>query len=625
MSITSIETQRLASEEEFPALLQRCHAEGECVVVVLVESLFRRRGELRLNAGNETGAAADAAIADALASYEGSRSRFEFASLDPSATGFKGIPRWSALEKPEAVARIYDAAKQLDVPAIRPLLLQALWDLKVLWQKTSPTGVPKPFEILKEAVSAHVEAARWWATRDALDSSSRGLEIAKHWTTAVRLARDVSNVDLLSPALASLRAHESALRADAPHWSLALLSEELYVAEAEKERPRKLVNDARLDRISALLEEIRGRVIGMGQMDHVEDEWLDVWCRAETILGRTPDQKVLAEKRARMLEQQAERQEAWLAKHARLRLAAEHFHQAGMRDEAAFAKAAAREVVREADLAGGFREVTTKIEVTADQLARITDPFFDSVTAGVDVARRMGRRLFAPSLEGSGSTPAPRSIASQIMMTVPLVGDRSMKPIAPDTPEAETFHERVGLLREIEISSAFVIDALLDRLKREKPLSSAVMLALWAEGPGFVEDDRPFLECAASHYFGDDSISFIHVIVPRLEQWIRRIAEATGIDITALKDGEMRERPLGELLRALEDEGAFPAETVRLFQATLAEPWGWNLRNHVAHGLAKPNECASWRAGRVLHLSFLLSQLRRVEEAPEPKGDAAGS
>jgi hypothetical protein len=621
MPTISLEMQRMASESEFADLLRRC--EEDSAVVVLVESLFRRRAELRRAAGNATGATADAAIADVLAGYEYSRSAFEFASLDPSASEFKDIPRWSAFESAEAVARLYEEGRVLDAPAIRALLLQALWDLKALWQKTSSAGVPKPFEILKEAVAAHVQAARWWATRDDLEPSLRGLQISKHWTTAVRLARDVSNVGLLSGALASLRAHESALRADAPHWSLALLSQELHLAEAEKDRPRQLVGDGRLNNISTLLEDVRGRVVALRHMEHVEDEWLDVWRRAETLLGRPPDQKTLAEKRARMLEEQARRQEAWLAKHGHLRVAAEQFHQAGMRAEAAAAKAAAREVVREAELAGGFKAVTTKVQVTAEQLSRMTNPFFDGATSGIDVSRRMGRRFFAPSLEGHGAAPRPRSLASELMMTVPLVGDRSMKPIEPGTPEAEVFHKRMDLLREIEMSSAIVIDALLDRLSREKPLSSADLLVLWAEGPGFAEDDRPFLERAASHYLAGDSISFVHVLVPRLEQWIRRIADAMGIDVTALKDGEMRERPLGELLRALEDAGAFPAELVRLFQATLAEPWGWNLRNHIAHGLVTQNECAPWRAGRVLQLSFVLAQLNLVEEAPEPKDEAA--
>ena len=108
----------------------------------------------------------------------------------------------------------------------------------------------------------------------------------------------------------------------------------------------------------------------------------------------------------------------------------------------------------------------------------------------------------------------------------------------------------------------------------------------------------------------EDYISALHVLVPRVEQMIRRIFKAIHLDITAFKDGSMKERSLGEMIREADKKGAIEKSISKYIRAVLSEEWGWNLRNKIAHGLINVSECVDYKCNRIIHLILLLSTLK---------------
>ena len=51
----------------------------------------------------------------------------------------------------------------------------------------------------------------------------------------------------------------------------------------------------------------------------------------------------------------------------------------------------------------------------------------------------------------------------------------------------------------------------------------------------------------------------------------------------------------------------------------MTEQTGWNLRNQIAHGLIRPQECNIVTSVTVLHLFLLLTLFRLVETPTETK------
>ena len=114
-------------------------------------------------------------------------------------------------------------------------------------------------------------------------------------------------------------------------------------------RRSDLVADSRLEELLVLLDAIEAALQKMRHMDHVEPAVLDARSRVERLLGRGPDQQLAARRRAEILARQADEASSGIVAAMKWKAAAAEYLQAGMRDDAAKAKASARSSIQRAD------------------------------------------------------------------------------------------------------------------------------------------------------------------------------------------------------------------------------------------------------------------------------------
>lgn len=602
-----------ADIEACERLAEEIVAERPDQIVVLFAELFERRAKVA-----QSGQELEAGIASVLWSSFSASHAWDY-RIVPEARDGDPIARWRTAPV-GLFTHIGAVANAPNFPAsARALLLQALWELRALW--TTGGGLPRPFDVVRDAVATHMDAAVW-VTGLQVDGPTRGLEAAKHWRTALRLALEVGQPTWVSARIQALHDGQVQLLDAAPHWALALYEVEAELA-AHRGRRADLVSDQRLEDVLVALDSIGPRLETMGHMEHVEAKLLGVRARVEGLLGRGPDQREAARRRAELHKRVALSASSGIVASMRWKMAAGEYLQAGLREDGARAKAEARDAIGRAEAQGEFQEVQVPINLSASDHEAVLLPFFDGANTATQVLARMSGRLFVPSLEaGRSARTAPPSLVSQILVTVPVVDDRTLADLAPDTEELARFEERRALLHEIQLVSTVVISELFTRLRRDHHLQQDDLLANLVTSQFVEADDLPFLRVAIDRYLRGDLISALHVLVPRVEQLIRRILRAAGTEITALRDGELRERPLGELLRAGETDGTLPTPLARLLQAVLSEDWGLNLRNRVAHGLLTPGDCTQPSVDRVLHIALLLGRIRLEEQQPEAATEA---
>jgi len=604
----------MSNPAEFELLASRIIAERPDMLPVLFGELHQRRADLHEAAGDAERAAADRWTAAIYFATMHARSGWEGYRIVDDVKAAQGDVLGNWRSAPTSVfVSIWNLVSTATLPPpLRSVLVLGLWELRSLWKGVE--SMPTPIDVARQAIGSHIEAAKWIGS-SSVEPVARGMLVAQHWNTASRLASDIGQQQVIVPHIETLRAAEQQLLDEAPHWSLSTVEIEVSLAAVRGKRRSDLVADSRLEELLVLLDAIEFALQKMGHMDHVEPAVLDARSRIERLLGRGPDQQLAARRRAEMLARQASDASSGIVAAMKWKAAAAEYLQAGMRDEAATAKASARSSIQRADDQGEFEEVFVPLDVSEADIEKMVGPFFEAAGGPSMVLGRMATRLFVPSLErGRPAAHRSRSIVSQIAMTVPLVDDRTLAEIAPDTVEQARFEERRALLQEIALVSSVVISEILHRLRKNLHLQEDDLVAFLSASPYMEPDDLPFLRTAATRYLRDDRISAMHVLVPRVEQVVRRILKAAGTEVTALRDGELRERPLGELLRAAEADGTMPTELVRLLQAVLSEDWGMNLRNRVAHGLATEADCSQANLDRVLQLALLLSGIRLVDE-----------
>ena len=154
-------------------------------------------------------------------------------------------------------------------------------------------------------------------------------------------------------------------------------------------------------------------------------------------------------------------------------------------------------------------------------------------------------------------------------------------------------------------------------------LVSAVMTL----GPMVVDEGTAgLLGVGYERYLAGDLVSAVHVLVPRVEDVVRRFLRARGIEDTEFKTGLGPDRTatrtddatFGAFLRRNTADGRAARDilTPPLFaflEATTTSPTGMNLRNNVAHGLIRPAHCTGEAVGVVTHIFLSLAALAKAE------------
>jgi len=618
----------MSSAEEFDDMAQLIVEKQPQDNVILFGTLYRKRSRLIREVDEPEEADKDQAIGELL---------FDAANAPPAgrdhshhlfSAAVDGSDPWQHWNEyqPPVFAAIWSAAElHRSVPAVRAFLLQGLWERKRQWGAAGLEGIPAQFRVLELAVAAHIEAASFYMELD-WKPASKAFKTTRHWLTAQRLAAEVGKPEWILARSTELQQAQLEFLDDAVHWVVSLVEVEVMLAAPRGTRRPDLVPDARLEELLVLLEDIARRVELEGGPEHVEHDVLALVAEVEKSLSRGPDHQTAALRRAQLFERQAGRASFFAVEQERLKSAAQEYFQAGRREDAARMMARAREVIESAEASGQLKSVVFPFEVNDQQTAVLLEPFFAGAESADVVLHRLGGCLVVPSLEfPERAQPLPTSLFAQFATTMPLVGDRSHAPLAPGTPEHEQFQRRRALMLEIHISAAMVISEVLLRLRQEFQLRADQLTGAMSASPFIEAEDLPFIRSAVRNYLSGDNIAAMHVLVPRVEQVIRRVLKAAGVEITALRDGELRERPLGTLLREAENSGVLPRELVLLLQATLSEEWGLNLRNSIAHGWIKQAQCVQHYADLTLHLMLLVVRLRPAAAAGSGAPASAGA
>lgn len=152
-------------------------------------------------------------------------------------------------------------------------------------------------------------------------------------------------------------------------------------------------------------------------------------------------------------------------------------------------------------------------------------------------------------------------------------------------------------------------------------LSGASLVDAIRESPVFPDDKMQVIRRGFERYAEADHISAIHILVPHLEDCLRRLLGTLGTlgaATTMTPAGRMREKLLPEVLEAEQIKAAFGLISDRLwryFEHVLVAETGLNLRNDVAHGLLRADESNEGTANIVVHLYLLVGLLRTKESA----------
>lgn len=213
---------------------------------------------------------------------------------------------------------------------------------------------------------------------------------------------------------------------------------------------------------------------------------------------------------------------------------------------------------------------------------------------------------------------AQKNPLSYDMFTV--IQDRNGRTIARIGPLEKDLdgHLVKHIAQGMHFSYIFLLNAL-HKFKEKFSISSDSIITELSKSPVFAQEKADILKKGLDAYFNGDHLVAIHLLIPQVEDSIRRLLELTGgTTYRPSRSGGYFLKTMDEMLR---DDGIIKSlgEDANLYMRVLyTDPRGWNLRNDVCHGICMPEQFCQPIADRVFHTLLILGLIRERKEETQP-------
>lgn len=154
-----------------------------------------------------------------------------------------------------------------------------------------------------------------------------------------------------------------------------------------------------------------------------------------------------------------------------------------------------------------------------------------------------------------------------------------------------------------------------ERLEIEKGLDTETLMQFLGQGDLFDSETLDTVVAGVERYFAQDYVSALHVLVPQLEDVLRKFLGKLGLATTSFREGLTREKTLDIVLEAAELRSMLGEDLATYFEVLLIRPAALNLRNRTGHGLVKRRDCTRTNVQRILHCYLVLTNFVAQESA----------
>jgi lysyl-tRNA synthetase class 1 len=267
-----------------------------------------------------------------------------------------------------------------------------------------------------------------------------------------------------------------------------------------------------------------------------------------------------------------------------------------------------------------MRTISANIEIPKEQM----EQWLESVTSGgfesamnkiaIEFITKTDR---ARALVRMRSTLAPLSAAIGIQK----IADSQVVAQIGSTegdPEGRIIWQLAQL---IEMESSF-LNLALKRVQDQYQYSAEDMVSFLSRSPIFDPLFNSLMEEGIEAYLKEDWVKAIHILVPQIENSLRRLLFLMGIPTNKPLRGSntiMQEKTLNDIFDDPAIQLALEEDTLNYFRTFLNDTRGLNVRNRVAHGLCPRDFFSPLIADRLVHILLSLSRLNYKAEIETPQ------
>jgi hypothetical protein len=263
-------------------------------------------------------------------------------------------------------------------------------------------------------------------------------------------------------------------------------------------------------------------------------------------------------------------------------------------------------------------EGLTRSAISVDIPAEVIDDLKEQLLFGtVDEVFQKLFGFFIPNREKAAAEVDVLSKQAMLQFSFRkvIIGEKGRTKAVVDPIEADLEGHVISRILEMIEFQALFLHAVLEEARVKGLITFETVMDFLAKSAVLEPSRKPIIERAVSYYFDGDYIGFIHVIVPQIEQGIRRIVYIKGGSIEVVKDGVYNYRLLDGLLADDIVNEFLGGDMQTYLRVLLTDKRGMNVRNDGLHGLLPIEAFNKAVADRVLHALLVFGMIR--EEQPK--------
>jgi len=179
----------------------------------------------------------------------------------------------------------------------------------------------------------------------------------------------------------------------------------------------------------------------------------------------------------------------------------------------------------------------------------------------------------------------------------------------------ENGHIIAQMSQNMQITAVFLREVMTKLINKFKLTEDELVNYLY-KSPAFDTLKTGIIQLGLKSYLKNDHLVAIHLLIPQIEDILRRILEAIGGTVLKKSRGGsgFHFKTLDELLRDEQLVAVFGEDVMLYFRVVLTDQRGWNLRNDVCHGITPQSAFGSAMADRIVHILLCLAPVRYIED-----------
>lgn len=224
-----------------------------------------------------------------------------------------------------------------------------------------------------------------------------------------------------------------------------------------------------------------------------------------------------------------------------------------------------------------------------------------------------------PSWEEAESTATQLMATAPMSQLIPVTTLDDGRPVSQ--PRTDEEQSQANISRQYGWQLVFkrlYLTRALNLYREGGALTTEALVSATAESPVFLRWKIDIIRHGFDRYIASDFISALHILIPQIEDCLRRFLGTLGGSTTSVQAGKMREKSLDQILEAAEIKRALATipPLQKYLEYVLVNETGLNLRNKAAHGLLTVEDCNADNANTVVHIFLLLGLPRAKDDEP---------